>query len=601
MNNIFSRYKSAVLALGLIAGLSLTSCSDDYMNEMNTDTTKASKVAPGTQLTFALLSTYGDFHAMQTMRSYIAPYTQQYGGSWNSAHHGGANTYADQQTSSLWNAYYQKGIKNLVDAEYNCGTDEVILAAIKVQKVYMLNVLTDIYGDIPVREAGQAYYTGNTTPRYDTQKEVYDYFFTELDEAIKILDSYVSSESLKAADVTSLGGDVTRWYRYANSLKMRLAMRISDVNPSLARTKFIEAADHALTPEDCAYIKYEHRPYHFDDGANDMDFRINAFAEVLYGQDKTSPTGFGMTLYDFMKADGDPRLYRYCRFINDNFRDNTDPLIGREDFTDEVLAAEEGKGVQMAPSCWAWYNNGDTEAGKFPWPTTDCITQSEHYAKFINGRKESDIDANYNVRAVRGMIATDFVLPETPGMLISGAEVCFLKAEAVIKGWLNGVDAETLYKEGIRSALEVVMNQVYLAKSTDPKTKLTDAEINTYVNKMGLNGSDENKRKLINTQAYYLHFANPCEAWANLRRADYPQLYDRYQFGQGEGAYADPEGNMNQPVRLYYPAFEANYNSANYNEAISRPESEGGLGGHFSWHKRMWWDRADMTYQLVQK
>lgn len=588
-----SIYKKIALGLGLCVSVGLVGCSDSYMEEINTDESKPVNISAGPQLTFALLSTYGDFNAMETMRAYIAPYTQQYGGSWNSAHHGGANTYADDNTAAIWNAYYQKGVKNLVDAEHHSGSDDALLAAVRIQKVYMLNVLTDIYGDIPATEAGLAYYEKIATPKYDTQEEVYDYLFKELDESIVLLSGVETSSGLKGADVTSMGGDVEKWINYANSLKMRLAMRISDVAPDKAKQKFVEAYNHsvgAFAPNAAAYVVYLHKPYGFGDAANDLDFRINAFSEMLYGQDKTSPTGFGMTLYDYMKAENDPRLYHFCRFINDNFRDNTDPTSGREDFTEEVLAADESgdvPGVQMVPSCWAWYNNGNVAAGEFKWPTVDCIKNSEHYAAWVKGR-ESEVDDNYCVRAVRGMIATEFVLPETPGMLISGAEVCFLEAEAAVKGWISA-DANVLYKRGIEAALENVINKIY-----SPKNIIESADVLAYVDAHTLSSDAEVAKEQINTQAWYLHFFNPAEAWANLRRSDYPRLYERTQFGEGEGGYADPEGNMNQPVRLYYPAFEANYNKANYDQAIQR------MGG-FSWHKKMWWDTKDMEYKMYSK
>ena len=121
----------------------ISSCSDGYMEELNTDESKASVAEPGYQLTFALLSTYGSFASMEAVRAYVAPYTQMYGGSWNAANAGGANLYKDNVTSSLWEVHYQNGIKNLVDAEYNCQHDKALLGAIRLHKAYLFNILTD--------------------------------------------------------------------------------------------------------------------------------------------------------------------------------------------------------------------------------------------------------------------------------------------------------------------------------------------------------------------------------------------------------------------------------------------------------------------------
>ena len=397
--------------------------------------------------------------------------------------------------------------------------------------------------------------------------------------------------TLKKYDVTSLGGDVKMWIRYANALKMRLAMRISDVAPELAKAKFLEAIEDegALEPIENAYVKYIHEPFSFESSNEDVDFRVNAFAEIIYGQDKTQPTGFGMTLYDYLRDEGDPRLHHYCRFLNDNFRDNTDPRIGREDFTEEVLAAEydgdeKTKGVQMVPACWAWY---DQDQRDFPWPNADCVTKSQHYQEFIFGR-EKDVVSDYYYKTVRGSVATEYVLPETPGMLVSGAEVCFLKAEAAVKGWISE-DANTLYQRGIEVAIGTVHNKVYAQTST-----VSTADIATYVASHTLSTNPEKAKEQINTQAWFLHFANPLEAWANLRRSDYPALYERTQFGQGQNGYHDLENNMDQPVRLFYPQEEINYNKQNYQDVINR------MGG-FSWHKRMWWDTKEQNYKTYVK
>ena len=558
----------------------LFSCSDKYMEELNTDETKTATPEPGYQLTFALLSTYGSFASMEAVRAYVAPYTQMY-----------ANLYKSDVSQSLWDIHYKNGIKNLVDAEYNSKDDKALQGAIRLHKAYLFNILTDVYGDIPVSEAGKANYERIITPKYDRQEDIYTFLFDEIDASIALFRQDLNSLTLKKYDVTSLGGDVKMWIRYANALKMRLAMRISDVAPQLAKAKCLEAIEDegALEPIENAYVKYIHEPFSFESSNEDVDFRVNAFAEIIYGQDKTQPTGFGMTLYDYLRDEGDPRLHHYCRFLNDNFRDNTDPRIGREDFTEEVLAAEydgdeKTKGVQMVPACWAWY---DQDQRDFPWPNADCVTKSQHYQEFIFGR-EKDVVSDYFYKTVRGSVATEYVLPETPGMLVSGAEVCFLKAEAAVKGWISE-DANTLYQRGIEVAIGTVHNKVYAQTST-----VSTADIATYVASHTLSTNPEKAKEQINTQAWFLHFANPLEAWANLRRSDYPALYERTQFGQGQNGYHDLENNMDQPVRLFYPQEEINYNKQNYQDVINR------MGG-FSWHKRMWWDTKEQNYKTYVK
>ena len=85
---------------------------------------------------------------------------------------------------------------------------------------------------------------------------------------------------------------------------------------------------------------------------------------------------------------------------------------------------------------------------------------------------------------------------------------------------------------------------------------------------------------------------NPSEAWANMRRSDYPAVLDRTRLATvpGDGfVYDDPDLSM--PTRLRYPELELQYNSVNYNAAIQR------MGGKDNWHNRLWWDTADLNVQ----
>ena len=157
----------------------------------------------------------------------------------------------------------------------------------------------------------------------------------------------------------------------------------------------------------------------------------------------------------------------------------------------------------------------------------------------------------------------------------------FLLAEAADNGWNVSGSVEENFKAGVTEAMQM-MNTHYLSDSR----KISQTEITTYVDAMAA-GLATNAKEAINTQAWLLHFMNPSEAWANLRRSDYPVILDRTKLATFEFTYDDP--NLSTPTRLKYPTLESKYNTANYNEAIER------LGGHDDWHARMWWDTADIN------
>ena len=70
-------------------------------------------------------------------------------------------------------------IKNVVDAIANSGDLPNTNAALRVHRVYLMAMLTDIYGDIPCMDAGKGYTEGIATPKYDTQEEIYNWFHDE--------------------------------------------------------------------------------------------------------------------------------------------------------------------------------------------------------------------------------------------------------------------------------------------------------------------------------------------------------------------------------------------------------------------------------------
>ena len=563
----------------LTLGVGLSSCSDSYLEEVNTDDSKAETIDPNAQLTTALLQTYGDFSLMDTYRSYITGFTQYYAGGWNVSNYAGAVYPKDSEMAYPWNRYYQISIKNLVDAIYHTQDMPNTNAALRIHRAYMMAVLSDIYGDIPCTEAGMSYIDGNATPKYDTQEEVYDFIFSELKACAEQLGT---GTDVISGDVTSLGSDPEAWKRYANTLRLRYAMRISDVAPERARTEFESAlnADGGIisSADEDAYIKYIDAPFTLYDGAADLDFRANALGEMIYGQDPQSPSFVSSTLFNYMKKMHDPRLYRIARCYIHTTRSQTD-TSGNFDVTDEVLAWGErgGEGIVPCNVGDAWWSDWVSAPANSDIPTLDSLAT-------LYPDKGYDKN-NYPARMIRPTIAVAFCNADCPGILITSAEVEFLLAEAASKGWNVPGDAESHYEAGIRASMQM-LNNYY-----DIVSKISDEEIEEYIAE---NPLGDNPRESINTQAWILHLTNPNEGWANLRRSDYPALADRTLLPvRGDFPHEDP--NMQTPVRLRYPLLEASYNSVNYEEAVDR------LGGTDDWHHRVWWDVNEQNFMDIEK
>ena len=557
-----------------------TSCSDSYMEELNTDETKAESIAPSAQLTTALLQTYGDFGMMDTYRSYITGFTQHFAGAWNVTNYAGSVHAQDDQMRLVWDQFYAVAIKNIVDAIANSDDLPNTNAALRIHRVYLMSMLTDIYGDIPCMDAGKGYTEGIATPKYDTQEEIYNWFFEELAACVAQLGT--GSDRI-GGDVTSLNGDAAAWKRYANALRMRYAMRISDVNATKAKEEFEKAlaaeGGYIKTAADDAYIIYTDGPFTLYDGSRDLDFRVNALGEILYGQDPTSPTMVSSTFFNIMNNLNDPRLYRICRhYLNTKRTDVKPDRDWNVDLTDEVveyLNSVEGGEKPCNPGA-AWYSD---------WVNAPANSAIPSLERLVNQYPDAGFDKNnYNTRLLRPMLSIDFEMPDRPGALVNSAEVEFLLAEAKLKGWNVSGTVEEHFKAGVKAAMEW-LNTHYLQSTTQIK----DAETEAYVNGLIAGGAlTTNAKEAINTQAWILHMMNPSEAWANLRRSDYPVLMDRTKLK----TYSDftyDDDNLQTPTRLRYPILENQYNSVNYKAAIER------MGSKDDWHKRLWWDTADIN------
>lgn len=150
--------------------------------------------------------------------------------------------------------------------------------------VYTFHRVTDYWGPIPYFNAGKP---GLGVP-YDPQELIYDDFFTRLDEAVSVLEGKTGEVPFGSFDLI-YGGDVNKWIKFANTLRLRLAMRISKVNPGKAQTQGEAAYASGVmetSPDDDALVKRSNNGQDWN-GLSIMDwneFRMSASMEsVLKG------------------------------------------------------------------------------------------------------------------------------------------------------------------------------------------------------------------------------------------------------------------------------------------------------------------------------
>lgn len=555
-----------VLVCMSVAVFVLASCSDKIYEEINTDPTKADHVNPSSQLSYAELQMYGDMNYVDVHRLYTYAFTQHLMGCWNTTNYGGQHRMDDNEMSRPWNNLYAGAIRNLTDAieaTKDDATQVNIHAALRIFRVYVGSLLTDYYGDVPFSEAGMGYITGNSKPKYDKQEDLYRFFFTELKEAAALFD--ISAKAITSDPL--FGGNIAEWITFANSLRLRYAMRLSDVLPDFAKTEFVDALEDGVmvSGTDDACVKHLNVSYSFGQEAF-RDIRGNAMAKYFYGNDPANnPSYLCQTFWEQLYKNNDPRTTRLCRFYIDDYM-SISTGDGRIDVTDAVLATQAANPstnviYTIAPGEFSWDN----------WPSYTDIPGSP-LATQIEGIQAAHPDYNpgSNPRWLMPKLANNFLRSDNPGILMTYAEVCFLRAEAAVLGWTTD-KAKDCYENGIRAAMNILAD--YYGCSV-----ITDAEYAAYIAEaaVAFGSVPDQQKSQINTQAWILHFHNPAEAWANVRRADYPKL----QAPNTKNPLID---GADIPVRLCYPIKEETYSKDAYREAKDRV-------GNYSWHARLWWD-----------
>lgn len=181
-------------------------------------------------------------------------------------------TYTDESNYDLatrniprnfWNSMYRDVLMDLKTAKELISADKLLeaskkanqLAIIDIMEVYGYSVLVNTYGDIPYSEALDI---NKVQPKYDDAATIYDDLLNRIDADLAELN--VNTESFGKADLV-YGGDVVKWQKFANSIKLRLGMMLADVDNAKAKTVVEAAAANIFTSNaDNATFKYQTAP-----------------------------------------------------------------------------------------------------------------------------------------------------------------------------------------------------------------------------------------------------------------------------------------------------------------------------------------------------
>jgi len=401
-------------------------------------------------------------------------------------------------------------VQNIVEVVTHTKTDTAqqnLYNIARIFKAFMFQRMTDMYGDCPYSQAGQGYLSGITSPVYDKQQAIYNDLLNELSDAASKLN--VSVNTVKEADLV-YAGDAAKWKRFAYSEMVRVAMRLSKVDPTTAQ-KWVQAAvaGGVFTGNgDNAILK--HQPAAPNGAGSQV---ANGSGSVLAQIDNTA-AHLSKTFVDYLNATHDPRLSYFGTLI-------ADPS-NLTDLGDDTASHQLGQP-----------NGFDLGGG-----STDLSHASNWPG---NQSKYSYVNRNTYARN------------DAPTFFLTYAETEFLLAEAAQRGWITGTSASTYYTNGVTGAMDQ-MGQVAKVGAA-PATTLVTA----YLLANPLTPGSE--LKIINSQYWVASFLDETEAWANWRRSGFPVLIPVNYPGNAT--------NGTIPRRYVYSTVEAAANATNYSSAVS--------------------------------
>lgn len=513
--NIFKRF----LIITLTSAFVFSACDTDELHDLNINPTAANEIDPGFILAYTQLQTSGEryenWRAVLIYQSTMMQHFATLPGYWA----GDKYTYIGSYSASLWDRAWRNYVKDLVNLIDITKDDPEMVnyhSIARIWKVYAMSRLTDLYGDVPYFEAGKGFLETNFKPVYDPQSDIYADMLNELREAASALDASAANPGVQ--DLI-YGGDIDKWERFANSLLLRLGMRISNVSSADAQSAVSAALAGGVmaSNDDNCYIQHSDGP----EGIN-----RNGIGEVFNWNGSSYTTDDSPRLSEYlvtwMTSTGDPRLDKM------SWRVGVDGLGG-------------------APKGLPNGYDATTIQSHASWPTdpdpADAYTEMDDYSR----------------------INPLYVLRESPMIFMTYAEVLFLTAEAVEKGWATG-DAAQLYADGVTAAMK--QSSIY-----DASLAVDDADITTYLTNNPYSSADY--ERILGEQVWVATFLNEYETFANWRRTGYPALTP-----------VDYPGNVTGgtiPRRLRYSEGELSSNPDNYAAAIARQGAD-------EFTTRVWWD-----------
>lgn len=225
-----------------------TGCTKNFQ-EINTDPVLVTRELINPSLLFTNVVKNSVFNTLNAQGT-----TMEYAGYYKNPASG--DIFKDRDWADPFNSFYTSYLINIAEVMRLTADDPEKSnqhAIARIWKVWLFHLLTDAYGDIPYFDAVRDIDSMNVQPRYDTQESIYKDMLKELKEAAAQLSDDASKKSFGDADIL-LHGNVDAWKRLANSLRLRLAMRVRYADNALSSEHINDVLAQPLIDENAQNV-----------------------------------------------------------------------------------------------------------------------------------------------------------------------------------------------------------------------------------------------------------------------------------------------------------------------------------------------------------
>ena len=538
-SNIF--IKLLLVAIIMLSGLS---CDTQGFRDLDNPKYMLTKENADMSLMFTnVIITYGRGYIGQYPTVQQAAYIKYISTHSNLIISGSLNQFSQDINDNPWNAFSGSISMAITLEDYLVTLDNPNmvnnLAMTRILKVALFMRMTDFYGDIPYTEAGKLAISNFelNKPVYDTQESIYKDLLAILEtEAPKLTAGVVTTWS--SADL-SFNGNMDKWKKFAYSLMLRGAMRISDADPVTAR-KYAELAiaNGVIVDNADNYIMRT--------GTSTNPDERNDYSRFLAGEGGGDPERYiklGQYFVDWLQDMKDPR-----RMII--FGGRLDPSISQ-------TAATNMSTYWREEALWDWN-----------------LDEAKGCPHGINANPSQTVPEYHHTYTS----PNPFLFINTrPIELVTASEMLLLISEAASKGWATGsYSAESAYASGVKANMSQLTGYSgLLAHQT-----ISEEEMDAYIAAHPL-GTGAAAKMRIAEEMWVTMYLNPSEGWFNVLRM---------------GLNLPPNSTLagfSMPRRHAYVNNERSNNLEQMNAAISRRGWALDIVREQEVQQRNWWDTTN--------